>query len=377
MDMKKVQNDKHSIENIDIFSLDKQIKSSFQTQKINIDNLRAQLKYIKSTLNNLPNNNFTRTSLLNEYTTLKNKIYDVENDISLNLYLIESQPFLNKYTEFIKKPVKFDFLTNEVTTNGNNWEIQEQYLIIFYKYKPVTLEINIKQNDAISTNLNNECEKCSSKIFDIVDDNIEVCVNCGNYQTAIIHTNITERVNVSSKYSYERISHFIKCVNQYQGKQNTKIPNIVYTKLENYFVHNELLLGNKNTVKSERYKKISKQDVYEGLKENNLSKYYNDIFLLHHQITGYPRNNLSHIESSLFKDFETLSNLYDEKYKNEIVRSSFLNGKYILYHLLKNYKYQCDDLLFLMLKTHERRTFYNDICRKLFASLNWNFESAF
>lgn len=375
MDMKKLAEDCSKTEGVDIISLDKHIKHLFAQQKVGVPNLQSQLLEYQSALASLTQNNtFTRQMLTAECEAMKNRIHDIQNDISLNLYTIESQTVLNEYHEQIKKPLTIDFLTDTVTSGvKEKQELQKRFVDIFNKYTPdASTKVCLVKSDAASKK---ECE-CTE--FDMVEDNIEVCKGCGKCQPNMIHSTINERVNVSSKYSYERISHFMKCVNQYQGKQNTKIPPVVHSKLENYFKCNNLLVETDDTSnRFEKFKRVTKQDVYDGLKENNLSKYYNDVFLIHHQMTGQPRNDLSHIESSLLKDFETLSNLYDEKYKNEIERSSFLNGKYVLYHLLKTYKYPCEDLLFLMLKTHERRAFYDDICRRLFTALKWNFESAF
>jgi hypothetical protein len=364
-------------ESIDIISLDKHIKHLFAEQKANVSFYKKQLCDYEAALKSLKQNNtFAYQMLSSACENSRSKIHDIQNDISLNLYTIESQTVLKEYHEQIKQPLTVDFLTSSITSSMKEKQhLQLRYTRIFNKYTPDSAS-KVEIND---TNHDVQINNCDCVDFDMVDDNIEVCKSCGKCQPNVIHSTINERVNVSSKYSYERISHFMKCVSQYQGKQNTKIPPIVHSKLEKYFKCNNLLVESDepSTNRFERYKRVSKQDVYEGLKESNLSKYYNDVFLIHHQITGQPRNDLSHIENSLFKDFETLSNLYDEKYKNEIERSSFLNGKYILYHLLKTYKYPCDDLLFLMLKTHERRAFYDDICRRLFTSLKWNFESAF
>lgn len=353
---------------VDIISIDKEIKQTFHNKKKSTTEYTKKIRDLQDLTKDSPR---IKALVEGDISKLTLELNDIENNISLEMYISESTPLIEEYKKRLSEPIKIDFMNNTVTERDNS-DIIKKYLEVAKKYKK-----NPKSSTKRTPVSLEKCPVCSSEKFDIVDDNIVTCIDCGNCREFTIQTNITERVNVSLKYTYERLSHFINCANRYQAKQNTYIKPEIYQALENYFEMNGLLIGNKNTPKEERFKKISKKDIYIGLKETGYNKHYEDLFLIHHVLTGTPSNDISHLEPLLYKDFETLSNLYDEKYKNELDRSSFLNSKYILYHLLKRYKYNCDDLLFLMLKTYERRAFYDDICRNLFTILGWNFESAF
>ena len=74
-------------------------------------------------------------------------------------------------------------------------------------------------------------------------------------------------------------------------------------------------------------------------------------------------------------DFETLSELYDVTYKNgdnNISRKSFISIQYVLFQLLRRHKHPCNPSDFTVLKTIDRKTFHDEVCRNLFEQLGWN-----
>ena len=115
------------------------------------------------------------------------------------------------------------------------------------------------------------------------------------------------------------------------------------------------------------------------LKETGHSKHYEDNVLIHYNITGKKPPDISHLEANLLEDFDILTNIYDKKYRKNstINRKNFINTQYVLYQLLCKYKYPCDKLEFNILKTVERKSFHDDICKELFDELAWNFNALF
>lgn len=354
--------------NIDIISIDKEIKKDFETKIKSVEVLNKKINELKNIITNSPR---IKTLVNNDIKRMSDEISDIQDNNSQQIYISESTPIVEEYKKRLNEPIQIDFMNN-VVKERDNTDIINKYINIAKKYKKIIPEYpspTIQQVD--------KCTNCGGTSFDIVDDNMHTCTSCGNCKKYSIQTNISNRVNVSLKYTYERISHFINCINKYQAKQNTYIKPEVYTSLENYFDMNGLLIGDKSTPKEQRFKKITKSDILHGLKETGNNKYYDDVYLIHTVLTGVPPNDISHVEQKILKDFEILSNLYDEMYKNKLDRSSFLNSKHILCQLLKKYKCKCDELEFQLLKTYERRMFYDDMCRALFNNLGWNFESIF
>jgi hypothetical protein len=216
----------------------------------------------------------------------------------------------------------------------------------------------------------------------IVDEEKCLCMHCG-YQIDILGNSTSykdiNRVNITYKFSYERIVHFRDCINQYQGKQNSLIDEKVYSDLEKQFELHNLLVGSKSDPRDIRFKNISKDHITMFLKETNNSKYYEHLFLIYNHITGKKNDDISHLEKVLLSDFETLSNLYDKKFIKErkIERKSFINAQYVLYQLLRKYKYPCKQEDFNIIKTLDRKSFHDDILSELFQDLSWNYTPCF
>ena len=114
-----------------------------------------------------------------------------------------------------------------------------QYLEIAEKYVIIDIDFETNDKSTLSDKDRIVCNTCQNKKdFEIIDNNIYICSLCSTQQ--IILKNISsykdnDRVNISSKYMYDRKIHFRDCINQYQGKQNSTIEQQVYDDLENQF----------------------------------------------------------------------------------------------------------------------------------------------
>jgi hypothetical protein len=369
---------------IDILIIDTEIKKKFLEEE---KELKEFIYKRDKICNILKKDNLgvkIKNDLNKNLVLLNNKIYDIENKVSLNFYIMETNQFIEKYKEILSKPIKVSFsgkakINSEIFKEKD--ELVAKYLNIANKYKEEQIIYNYgkkKCNIVI-------CDHCLSKnCFEVVDGKTYICEDCG-FQKEILG-NLTSykdvsRVNISSKYTYERRVHFRDCMNQYQGKQNSSILQSVYDDLENQFHLHGLLIGNKedNLSKEERFKNITKDHILLFLKETGHTKHYEDVFLIYYNMTGKKPNDISNLEDILMKDFETLSDLYDKKFKQDkskkIDRKSFINIQYVLYQLLKRHKYPCKKEDFNILKTLDRKSFHDDIMKELFEELNWNFFS--
>ena len=261
--------------------------------------------------------------------------------------------------KFVGKPVK---------NNTEKQSIISKYLEVANKYVNIELEVSNKKQKIICKNCNNK------KDFDIIENNIYICMNCSARQ--VIMKNISsyrdiDRVNISSKYMYDRKIHFRDCINQYQGKQNSTIDQEVYDALEDQFDKHGLLIGDKTTPKNIRFSKITKEQISMFLKELEFTKHYENINLIHYQMTDKKPDDIGYLEDKLLEDFDILTDLYDKKFKN-LTRKNFINTQYVLYQLLLRHKHPCNKEDFSILKTIDRKTFHDEITKTCFADLGWN-----
>jgi hypothetical protein len=377
--------DKETI--IDILTIDSEIRKSFEEEEEKLEIYQEKVNKLKSLSNNTELSLKIRNDILYEVEILGKKIEDIQTSNSINFYIMEISPILNKYKEVLKKPLKISFFgkkTNDNSIFKEKDELITKFLEIASKYKdnlPLNIEKDDRKKKKSEISPHHLCENCDSKSgLELLDGKTYICHQCG-FEKEILGImssfKDTTRVNLSNKYTYERRIHFRDCMNQYQGKQNSSIDHQVFDDLEHQFELHGLLIGNKNLSKEERFKNISKDHILLFLKETGHTKHYEDVFLIFYKMTGKKPDDISHLENKLIDDFETLSNLYDKKFKHDknkkIERKSFINIQYVLYQLLRKYKHPCKKEDFNILKTLDRKSFHDDIMKELFEELNWNF----
>jgi hypothetical protein len=363
---------KMDIKNKDIVSIDNDIKKHFNDQISRIPFYENQLEELYKTLNGKLSNKHS-VKIKKEIDELKILLEDLKNKKTLNLYLISTGCLINDYKAFLKVPKKMFFMGN--CTNSENKEqvsIVNDYIKIASKFYKIEFE-----KEPVKENSNLECDNCGNKKkFIFIEDSYYVCEKCSSHQELFSETTISykdsDRINISSKYTYDRKIHFKDCINQYQGKQNCTIEKKVYEDIEDMLEKHGMLVGNKNDPKEVRFNKVEKEHILMFLKELKYSKHYENLILIYYHITGKKPDDISYLEDKLLEDFDLLLDAYDKLFKYKVNRTNFISTQYVLYQLLKIYKHPCKKEDFIVLKTTDRKTFHDNIFRKLVDHLGWN-----
>jgi hypothetical protein len=363
---------------IDIFNIDKKIRDMWSKKQEDIINIDKEINELNFILYNDEEKTLSVhiqrdiKEKINNLNIVKNKI---EEDIkNVHFYTIDFSEMIEKQKTQV--PKKISFMGNKNVRNDKNEnDVSKSFLDILKKYN-----IECKELEELVTKIKKKEKKiciCGNQNFVIhFEQNIEICEECGKQEEksykSLSYKDIS-RINMSSKYTYERRIHFKDCMNQYQGKQNSSIDDKVFKDLELEFDRHGLL------DKKDRFKNITKEHILLFLKDIGYSKHYEDIVLIYHKMTGKPVDDISYLENNLMEDFDKISNLYDKKYKftGKIDRKSFINTQYILFQLLKRHKYPCKKEDFNMLKTLDRKSFHDDIVKDLFETLGFNFTPIF
>ena len=342
----------------DIILIDNNIKKRFQEEKTKIDEYISKKNELEFLINknisvNISNN--TRYSILSEIKKLDNKIRDITDNITENFYLFDTIPLTNNYKNILQSPLK---------KKSNDIEYKKIQLIISY--------FDILKKYHISTDFIKNYEFIIPTL-----PNNEIDINKENLHIENSYKDI-DRINITSKYTYDRRVHFNDCILQYQGKQNCTIYPIVYHDLIQQFKRLNLLIGDINNPKEIRYSNITKDHIFILLKETNHSKHYEDINLIHYKLTNIKPPDISHLKDKLMKMFDKLIKDYNIiKIKYNIKRKSSLNVHYLLYKFLCTLKEPCKKSDFNMLKTLDRQIFHDDICKELFKEYGWTFTPFF
>jgi len=359
---------------VDILDLHEKMLSMFEQEEENIESYKDQIISLEQLLAQPHHLHSTLKMLQNATEELRTKIEDIQSHRSKNFYLMETAELIEEFEKILRKPKKVSFMgVVEEEDVDNKSVIVKNFLDVSKKYNFLEIPvIKLENNQEI-------CDNCSKNDF-LELDGYKVCTSCG-FETQIAATSSSykdvERVNVGTKYTYDKRIHFRDCINQYQGKQNSTIPEKVYKDLERQFsLHGLLVKSNKKTFK---FSKITKTHVLLFLKETGNSKHYEDAVLIHYTLTGIKPPDISHLESHIISDFDKLVETYEKIFKGDKKnnRKNFINNQYVLYQLLTKYKHPCDISEFNILKTVERKSYHDDICRRLFQELGWNFVSVF
>jgi Fe2+ or Zn2+ uptake regulation protein len=333
-------------------------------------------------------NKYISTDVLND---IKNSLLKEDKSLAYKYYLISAIPLLDEFSECKKNLTKISFFKmNNINQSNDYIKIIEKYIHVVEKFFPneynsywKTTNSNqqlslLKKNK--NTHKKSNCQFCngSSDNFIISDNNI-VCQNCGNVHDItndnLISYKDIERINIGSKYSYDRKMHFKECMKRYQGKQNCTIPSLVFDNIIVQLKKYKLIPDHYSMDDNVVYKNIKRQHILMILKDLGYSKYYEDITYIYHKLTRNSIPDIMECENVLLADFDKLLEVYDNTYKDD--RKNFINNQYVLYQLLRRHNYPCEKENFSFLKTNDRKFYHDEVCSILFKKLNWNFRPLF
>lgn len=357
---------------VDILSIDAKIKQAFTEESNKLPQYQEKLLDLQRTLQKETLSARAFRNLKNNISELEEKIENLKNGQQLNFYIAESAHTIERYKHILQTPVKLSFTGKAARDNQEKKDVISAYLKIAQKYTDMTPETPPSPQQSTRV----VCNNCPNKtLFDIIDNSIYICIPCGAQQEILLHTSSykdIDRINISSKYTYDRKVHFRDCINQYQCKQNSTIDPKVYENILEQFEKHHLLVGTDKTPKEERCKNITKEHVLLFLKELEYTKHYENVNLMHYHLTGKKPDDISHLEDRLLDDFDQLTDFYDKKFKNKpgFDRKNFINTQYVLYQFLMRYKHPCKKEDFTILKTVDRKSFHDDIAKICFEELN-------
>jgi len=355
-------------EQLDILGVDIKIRKNFKEQFDKLELYQSRLKGINDSLL-VPNlKHRIRNTLQKASQDLIEYVDNLEKQTEYNFYIIKTVPLIEEYKKILQKPIKITFMGKPQKNNKEKNKLVQQFLEIASHYVDIDV-CNLEKDDDIS------CPNCSNKKeFDIIDRNIYICLRCYAQQSIMKHIssyNDIDRINISSKYMYDRKVHFRDCIKQYQGKQNSTIPIKIYENLEEEFRSHHLLKGDKNSPNEIKFINITKNHILLFLKDLGYSGHYENVHLIHYMLTKIKPDDITYLEDQLLDDFDSLTDLYDKEFK-DINRKNFINTQYVLYQLLCRHKHKCNKEEFIILKTIDRKFFHDEVCKNLFEQLGWN-----
>lgn len=244
-----------------------------------------------------------------------------------------------------------------------------KYLTAIGENEPVDLEID---EDDLNT-----CGSCGGGIVEHCSEGMVVCTKCGIARTFLKNgvsnytfNQLTQEQTQTTRFTYDRMSHFCDKLAQFQAKEYTMIPEDVMAKIETE-------LKKEKTVDLTEFTKL---DMKKILKKTGLSQYYEHsnylIVLLSGakplQLDGYTEETLKLMFKHVESPFEKYKHIMKETSKMND-RKSFLNYNYVLRKFFEILEMKdCADQ-FPLLKNLEKVRAYDRVWYKICEELNWPF----
>lgn len=341
-----------------------------ENDKILIPKYNSEIDKLYLSLNNLKGKgkkyNEKKELILNKIREYKNIIYSLKKE-KKDYYLNNSQ-YIFQYFEDKKNinnvsksntDIVYDFFNNKnkiILQKDNNLSNIDKY---FYYVNNRLINLD---NFCFNSDICTSCKK--GELVYVESDGICVCKNCFVSFKYLIENekpSYKEPPKEVCFHAYQRINHLREILAQFQAKESTHIPQMVFDDI-------------KNQVKKERLKieDLTNEKIKEILKNRDHNKYYEHIPYIKDKLGIKPPVMPPDLE-------ETLCNLFNETQKPYAKycppdRVNFLNYYYTLYklcELLGETKYLSE---FPMLKDREKLIEQDEIWKKICNDLGWEFK---
>jgi hypothetical protein len=217
------------------------------------------------------------------------------------------------------------------------------------------------------------CEQCNCYRQINHTDATMVCPGCASYVDILIDSdkpNYKDPPAEISNFPYRRINHFNECLSQFQAKESTEIPQIVYDTI--------IMEMKKERITDMALLTREKVRRYLGKQANKkFTNYYEHIPHIINRLSGIqPKTMSPKMEEELRRDFHKIQEPYAKhKPKN---RKNFLNYNYVLHKLcqirgLHDQEYISFLGCFPLLKSKEKLYQQDIVWKKICSDLDWKF----
>lgn len=320
---------------------------------------------VEQELNQQPESIVQLKSKKERISYLQEEIAKLESKQNYNSYMEQVKDILIQYVNLPRKKV----FGISIVTQPDEYMEQRLYLINRYlelisKY----VKVNIFRRPERSS----ICEICGFDYgsYDITDS----CPNC-HVQINIINRNTNAKIKTKpAKNNYEDRNNFYRTLIRYQGKQIVKLPDDIFTRLDNYF--SSYHLPTANEIKKRPLDERGRREgttlnlMLTALKNIGLSEHYENARLICHLYWDWKLPNVSNLEKNIMDDYEQFQSRYRSYKKN---RKSSLNTQLLLYHLLKKNGHMCYRDDFKIVSTEEICRNQENIIKNIFTDLGWEF----
>ena len=313
-----------------------------------------------------------KAELLDRNKEINKKIEKMDSSLEELLYYNNTIDYIVPYYDQnnkqgdIKHMEIVDFfnssnLVRKKNSSNNKAELLEKYLkVIDNKQTKVGKYKKFKPKYCSN-------DECKAEMTLHLSDGYLICTSCGFCEEVILDSdkpNYKEPVPDATAYSYKRINHFNEWLAQFQAKESTDIPDVVYDKI---------LIEMKKQRLLDKF--ITPKKMRSILKKLTYNKYYEHVQHIINKVSGIPPPKMTReVEEKfrqMFKQCQEPFTLYCPK-----DRKNFLSYSYTLHKFCE--LLELDDFLpcFPLLKSQDKLKEQDRIWKKICGYLNWEYISS-
>lgn len=357
-----------------------------QKEKTNISKLKKRSDKLENDLLTTDEIN-EKMNILNEINGIKSNIVKLGTKFDENKYYLDNADLLIKYYNIKSTPSLEPGVNDHNILNFFNMNnAEEDIAVVKPDYKKTVVDesdnidtfnkINIinKYMSQIDDNFinnnytDNEIEKCKicNNCMNInIEEGSVICDNCGNTEKILLNTekpSYKDPPREISYFAYKRINHFNEWLAQFQAKESTEIPDLVYQDILKE-------LKKETHIKMNQ---INAKKVRDILKKLSLNKYYEHVPHIINMINGKPAPLINRTtEEKLRMMFKEIQTPFLKHCPPD--RKNFLSYSYVLHKFVE--LLDLDEFLpcFPLLKSREKLQQQDMIWCKICKELKWQY----
>lgn len=357
-------------EAFDLIAVDLHVRDYLSSKITKVPQLQKDLMRMLNVLRSKESDVTQKILAKEQSSILRRSIKDLESTMEYAHYEYVSSQIIEEYFDIVKCTKTNAFLINktkeDLAKEKRLQELRDSYLGACREH----LDVRIQKKKVHRPLVCGQCG-CGNMKVNIDDDSLYVCSECYAEEEIVIDApsfKDTDRVNLTSKYTYTRKGHFIDASKRVQGTQN-----VDPVKIERALDIIRAEMRHHNLVAEQGYvNSVTPDNVHTFLTEQSLSAHYDDLQLLYSMITGVPCIDISEYMDDLLSDFELLEDAL-EKIKDES-RVNSLNVYFKLCALLQRRGFKCKKADFYILKTKTKEDEHNEKLEQAYKLLGWDWK---
>jgi uncharacterized Zn finger protein (UPF0148 family) len=356
--------DSKMLEHEDILSIDRKIRKILLSRISELPILekrRRQLLWIFD-----HGNRYEKIQSEKQLFELNKKIEAIKSNNQIQQYEALTRGILERHEQLFNDSNMVQFVKRcplTARTNTSEYEktlLRKKYLMIIPGFVKIRNDIKPGKTKVENVELCNICGCCN---FYTSEEGKFLCQNCGAHKEKFnldLTYRDTDRVNLIPRFNYTRRGHMNEAMQKLQGKQNTTIPpavnNMLYDEME------------KNSITPDR---LTKSHISLFLCQHGYGDQYENVNLIHHEITGKPCPDISQYEHIILEMNDQIEQLY--KTRKGPDRKNSMNIHYKLFKICEAIGLNICREDFSFLKTSLKVKEHDDICAPIFQALGWYF----